>query len=264
MNKPNITNLNKYQQDFSLFIRKNANKKYHAEHLPQKNLHIYAGLIFNNISAALQSCFPICYSISEHSYWDDLVHAFVEEYECDSPMFKDIPEQFLDWLNKKNHQPKIKQLLPIFFTSFAHYEWVEMAISIAPDNNINHKNIKTAENKHNHSWLDVNIIFSDAWTIADYYYDVHLINKEYQPKVKKKQPNYFLIFRNKDGEIKFTLLNPLSTALISILTQHQVNAAQAAEILISQQPQLNKEELLAQANQLLNNLYEQGFILGYS
>ena len=132
------TNLQKYQQNFSLFIRKNANKKYHAKHLPQKNLHIYSALIFNNINAVLKTCFPICYSISEHTYWDNLVHIFIEEYKCESPMFKDIPEQFLEWLNKANH--KIKNSLPIFFIDFAHYEWVEMAIAIAPDN-IDSKNI---------------------------------------------------------------------------------------------------------------------------
>jgi hypothetical protein len=256
MNKPNLS---QYQQDFSLFIRKNANKKYHKEHLPQKNLDIYAGLIFNNINSALQSCFPICYSISEFDYWDDLVHAFIEEYTCASPMFRDIPEQFLEWLNKKNHSKKVKQVLPIYFTSFAHYEWVEMAIAIAPDNNYNQE-IKQVINKHD--WLNTNLVLSDAWTIVDYYYDVHLITKEYQPKVKKKQANYYLIFRNADGGVKFTLLNSLSVNLISMLSQQNLTAEQAIQLLVEQQPSLDKQDLLNTTADLLDNLYEQGFIFG--
>ena len=269
MNKPNPINLIQYQQDFSLFIRKNANRKYHAEHLPQYNLHIYAELVFNNISSALQSCFPICYSIGEHTYWDILVHAFIKEYTCNSSMFRDIPEQFLQWLNKKNHTKKINQLLPIFFTSLAHYEWLEMAIAIAPDNKyigeikkINENNINNDE-KHSQVWLDVMSIVSDAWTIVDYYYDVHLITKEYQPKVKKKQANYYLIFRNQDNGVKFSLLNQLSLSLLSLITQQNLTARQAIDLLVIQQPNLDKDDLLIKTADLLDNLYEQGFIFGY-
>ena len=204
-NNINNIKLKKYQNDFSLFIRENANKKYQPDYLPQKNLHIYAQLIFNNINSSLKACFPICYSISKKNYWEVLVRKFMKEYKCENQMFKDIPEQFLQWLNNQTHKSEIKKLIPVFFIELAHYEWIEMAISIAPDNNTEYKIIENLKTQNNYPWLSTNFVLSDAWTIVDYYYDVHLINKKYQPKIKKEQANYFLIFRDKNAQVKFIL-----------------------------------------------------------
>jgi hypothetical protein len=72
-----------------------------------------------------------------------------------------------------------------------------------------------------------------------------------------------LIFRNQDSGVKFTLLNPLSISIISLITQQNLTARQAVDLLLTQQPNLNKDDLLIKTADLLANLYEQGFIFGY-
>jgi len=248
--------LSQYQQDFSHFIRKNGKKKYHLAHLPQKNAKIYAELIFNNINSCVRVCFPICYAMSKDSYWDDLIHTFIEEFKCYSPMFKDLPEQFLQWL-KVTKNPQIKQVIPKFFYCFAHYEWIEMAIAVALDNKQPFHVIQQKED-----FLNQDIVLTDSWTIVDYYYDVHLINKKYQPVLKKKTANYYLVFRDIKDNVKFMILTPSSVSLISALVNNQLNFKHTIHTILQMQPELAPDLIQESLTNLLYELYNQGMVLG--
>lgn len=89
---------------------------------------LYRELLVANFDAALRACFPLwirCLGESFYMHWRD---AFIAEHACRSPFFRQIPDEFMAYLNL--HQAQLRQTLP-YAPELAHLEWLELALGVA-------------------------------------------------------------------------------------------------------------------------------------
>ena len=96
--------------------------------LDPRRLALYRSLVINNISSFINSSFPVSRSILGER-WQPLIQQFVAQYACSSPLFLDIPAQFLQFFTASYPQGLADKA---FLPELLHYEWVELAVATRP------------------------------------------------------------------------------------------------------------------------------------
>lgn len=117
----NMLDFQRYQLEFTAHIRNpKANKM--PDQVNDVGMAVYREIVFSNVLNSVSACFPVCVQVLGKNAWDKLVRQFFANYQATSPIFKEIPQQFLQFLNTVGN-------LPAYFQQLAHYEWVELAIN---------------------------------------------------------------------------------------------------------------------------------------
>lgn len=172
-----------------------------------RRMAIYRELFYNNIEGFLESGFPVLRRLLDDDTWQTMARDFFVRHRCHSPLFLDIGREFLDYLNEERGERDGD--LP-FMRELAHYEWIELALSIA----------ETEESVPVDSDGDllegIPVASSLAWPLT-YSYPVHRIGPDFQPREPDAQPTYLLAHRDADDEVQFMELNPVSARLFSML-----------------------------------------------
>src|SRR5690606_31251308 len=100
-----------------------------------------------------------------------------------------------------------------FLLELAHYEWVELAVSIqadpAPDDAVDPAGDLLAERP---------VVPPLAWSLA-YDFPVHRIGPEFQPQTPGDTPTFLIVYRTAHDEIKFMELNPVTARLMALLEE---------------------------------------------
>lgn len=220
-----------YQLAFTAHIR---DPKSHAkpDNVLEKRMAVYRESVFNNIVEAVSVCFPVCQNVLGNRKWQRLLRQFVAEYSAESPLFREIPQQFLFFLNSLDSTQVLDLALPPFIKQLAHYEWVELAISSKQTNQSATQITGTDLD------LDDVISLAAASELLAYDYPVHRISARFKPGTIEK--TYFLIFRNSNFEVKFILLNPVTFRLLTLI---QLNPLTGRQALTSLATELNHADL---------------------
>ena len=198
------------QQEFAAYIRDPQNNPAPAD-VKETRMAMYRELFFNNIEGFLSGNFPVLRKILNDLQWYALVQDFFAKHPCQSPYFSQIPEEFLDYLQNERDSPED---LP-FMLELAHYEWVEMALSIAKEDVV-------ANDKDVCNLLNRNIALSPlAWPLA-YQYPVQKISPVFLPVEAPEQATFLIVYRNSEDEVNFIEITPISYRLLEII-QEQVN-----------------------------------------
>ena len=116
------------QHEFAAYIRDPENNPVPAD-VKEQRMDMYRELFFNNIEGFLSGNFPVLRKILNDRQWFALAQDFFAKHPCKTPYFSQIPEEFLDYLQNERDS---SEDLP-FMLELAHYEWVEMALSIAKE-----------------------------------------------------------------------------------------------------------------------------------
>ncbi len=178
--------------------------------IEERRLAIYRELFFNNVEGFLASSFPVLKRLLDEARWLALARDFFARHHCHSPLFLEIPREFLAYLEQERGEPAGD---PPFMRELAHYEWVELALSIAEDTAL-------GEIDPQGDLLAGRPVLSTlAWPLA-YRYPVHKIGPDFQPRQPGEQSVYLLVYRDSDDEVGFIELNPVSARLFALLQEH--------------------------------------------
>ncbi|MES2579646.1 MAG: putative DNA-binding domain-containing protein [Pseudomonadota bacterium] len=193
-----------YQLAFTAHIR---NPKLHPKpaNVVEKRMAVYRESVFHNIFESVSICFPVCQNVLGKRKWRHLIRNFVANYSANSPIFREIPQQFLVFLESITD-------LPPYLKPLAHYEWIELAISSQQTNKL-----ETAESNTELNCLDDVITLAPASALMVYDYPVHTISKRFKSITIEK--TYLLVFRNTSFEVKFIVLNPVTFNLLSLIQE---------------------------------------------
>jgi len=212
----------RYQLAFTAHIR---NPKLHAKpkNVVDARMAVYRESVFNNIFESISVCFPVCQNVLGKRKWRQLIRSFVSDYSADSPLFREIPQQFLAFLDgltlghhKNSDSNEIANQLPPYLKQLAHYEWIELAISSKQTD-------LTKPQVADLNCLDNLIALPNASELLAYDYPVHQISARFKPTNTEK--TYLLVFRNSDFDVKFIVLNPVTFQLLSLIqSQHLVQS----------------------------------------
>ncbi|MBB1089359.1 putative DNA-binding domain-containing protein [Lysobacter sp. SG-8] len=172
--------------------------------IEDRRLQVYRELLFNNVENLLSGNFPVIRRILGPAAWKGLVRAFFRDHRSRTPLFPELPREFLRFLESdpRAHPPWMPEL--------AHYEWVELALQISD-----------AE-------LPVDIdpagdllagqprLSPLAWPLA-YAWPVHRLGPGRLPEAPPEAPTLLLLRREPDGRVRFSELSPLAWRLLARL-----------------------------------------------
>jgi len=243
-----MTALKDYQMAFTRHIRDPQNAS-PPEGVSERGMAVYTEIVFNNIDSSVSACFPVLKKVLGEDIWLGLVREFFIQQPCATPIFREIPEAFLAYINRVSG-------LPPYVQNLAHYEWVELYLAYA-DETIDWSQIDTEA-----YLLDSPVAFVPAMTLLSYDYPVHQISPENIPASPLETPVSMLVFRDADDEVKFVELNQMTAALIEDLQDGQLSARQALIGIASAMAFDDVDAIVDFGFELLRDLKSQGAILG--
>ena len=89
---------------------------------------------------------------------------------------------------------------------------------------------------------------------------MHQIGIENQPSEPSAQPNFLLVYRNADDQVKFIELNPVSARLLELLETGMTGEQAAADIAEALQHP-NADVVNDGARQMINDWLERGILV---
>lgn len=224
------------------------------EGIEERRMDIYRDLFFKNICNFISGNFPVLKSLYRPEAWTTLCRDFYRDYRCHTPLFPELPREFLKYL-QDHRQDQADD--PPFMLELAHYEWVELALSL--------DETETGEinaNPNGDLLNGIPVLSPVAWPLS-YRYPVHRIRADYQPDTAPDQPTHLLVWRQQDFQIKFMQLNETSLRLLQQMKEEPDRSG--LELLTAVAGIINhpKPEVVIEGGKtLLNELREKQVILG--
>lgn len=224
------------------------------EGIEDRRMGIYRDLFFKNISNFLSTNFPVLKTLYHQEAWTTLCREFFKDYRCHTPLFPELPREFLRYL--QDHREAYEDDPP-FMLELAHYEWIELALSL-DESEID--DIKTDPDGDLLNGIPV--LSPLAWPLS-YQYPVHKIRIDFQPEIPPDEATHLLVWRQRDYQVKFMLLNEISLLLLQQLKEQPARSGREILTTIATIIKHPKPEVVIEGGRvLLNELKEKQIILG--
>lgn len=197
------------QYEFAAHIR-NPEKNPKPTDVETRRMAVYSELFYNNVEGFLDSTFPVLRSIMSDAQWHAMARDFFEHHHCKTPYFLEIPEEFLDYLqNERKEHPED----PPFLLELAHYEWVELGLSV------DEHEIPTEGIDPDGNMIEgIPVLSPLAWNLQ-YQYDVHHIDENHQPSTPPEQATCLAVYRNREDEVGFLEINAVTARLLELMQE---------------------------------------------
>lgn len=215
---------------------------------------IYRDLFFNNIRGLLEAAFPVLHSLMSEDSWSGLVRDFMSNHRCKTPLFAELSQEFLGYLEKRQ---SYGTLTPPFMWELAHYEWVELALAVSDVERLDGLVDPNGDLHRKHP-----ILSPLAWPLC-YQYPVHKIDKNNQPNQPGDVATCLLVYRDSSDEISFIEINPLIYWLLNLLqSEDQISGGEALDMVVQQLSPNDPESIRSAGAQFLQALRRRGIIVG--
>jgi len=237
------------QQAFTNYIR---NPRCHPvpDDVPLQRMAMYRELFFNNVESFLSNGFPVLHKILTSTQWTDLVQDFFAHHQSQTPYFSEIAEEFLAYLQNERQTDNDYP----FLLELAHYEWVEMALSISQEQLPPF--IEYIEN-----FAQQTISLSPlAWNLA-YSYPVQKICPAFLPTQPSAEPTYLLVYRDWEDEVRFIETTVITFRLLQIIEeQPAITVEKAVQQVAMEAGQQDSTTFMEAGLQSLQELSEKSII----
>jgi uncharacterized protein len=243
--------LHQQQRAFAGHIRDPQNTPA-PEGVEDRRMAIYRDLFFNNVAGFISSGFPVLKQLYSEQDWERLARDFFVHHRCRTPLFLEIAQEFIDYLQNE-HEPQPED--PPFLLELAHYEWVELAVSV--DDTALPTDVDAQGDL-----LDGRPLLSPlAWPLT-YTYPVHRIGPDFRPQAPG-EPVHLLVYRNPDEEVSFMELNPVTARLLQLIgEQPEASGRQLMQQIADELEHPDPGAVLDGGLQTLEELRSSGVILG--
>ena len=239
----------RYQLQFAGHIRNPAERKqpYVVE---SKRMRVYTEIVFNNLYASVSACFPVARQVLGIRAWRRLVRNFFVQHRCHSPLFRQIPEEFLHYLDGLDEIALAA--LPPFLKQLAHYEWIELALAVA--------DVEAPQVDPEGDLLAEQPVLAPALALLNYDYPVQRISRRFKPTTP--EPVNLLVFRNSADEVRFVELNAVTARLLELLQAGAASGCEALEMVTVELAHPAPQAVVQFGLSILADLRTQGAILG--
>lgn len=245
----NMQTFQNQQRQFLNYLREPSADKVPAGFATER-LSVYVDLLYNKFDESLTACFPVIHNILSKEVWRSLLLDFIARHRCRTPYYRQIPDEFVQYLQQERQQPDDW----LFLAELAHYEWMELHLSIAETQAVEPKPLSEAQ-----LLTDVPI-FAATLELLHYQWPVQAINSHYQPTVAPETSTHILGFRDSRDQVQFIALNPATARLIEYLIKG-MSGQQALELLATEFTHLPLPNLIHYGQQILADLKQQGAII---
>jgi len=173
-----------------------------------RRMQIYRELFYNNVEGFISGTFPVLRQIYSDTDWHALVREYFSRHRSRTPLFHEIPREFLNWLESEHSSNPAD---PPFLYELAHYEWVELALSIAEP-----ASDRTQVDPDGDLLKGIPVLSPLAWHLA-YRYPVHRIGPDYQPQQPGALPTFLVVYRDRDDQVGFLEINAVTKRLLELI-----------------------------------------------
>jgi len=244
----------RYQYDFAAHIR---DPKAHPR--PQgasaRRMKVYNELLYNNLEGFLLACFPVLRKVLGKRRWDRLVRDFFADYRCHTPIFRQIPEEFVRYLKEVRG---LRDGDPVFLPDLAHYEWIELALTVSP------LEIDWSGIERGGDILAGRPVLNPVLALLHYPYPVHRIGPGFKSTREQTQETHILVFRTFEDQVRFIELNPVSARLVSLLQHQEISGKDALLRIADELDHPDFQTVVTAGYAILENLKSEQAILGVS
>jgi hypothetical protein len=219
-----------------------------------RRMAIYRELFFNNLHNLLGSTFPVIKKLHKPDKFRSLIRAFMVQHEAQTPYFLEVPQEFLAFLQDEY---ELQDDDFPFLLELAHYEWVELALSVSEEVN---DTTKVDPDGDLLEGIPVRSVL--AWTYA-YQYPVHRISKDYQPTEPGEAVTFLVVCRKANDDMDFLELNPVTARLLELIEFNEQDSGR--ELLLKLADEINYpdvEALLQHGAEAMQQMRQTGILLG--
>ena len=251
-NKNKLPEFMRKQYEFAAHIR-NPDINSKPEDVEDRRIAIYRDLFYNNVEGFISSGFPILRELYSDTDWHAMIRDFFAHHQCKTPYFLEISQEFLAYLENERNESKD----PAFINELAHYEWVELALSV------DEEEIPTDHIDPNGDLLEgIPVISPLAWLLS-YQYDVQHIGPDYQPDQAPEQITTLVVYRNRQDEIGFLEVNPMTAHLIqSLQLDESLSGKTLLENIAQQLNHSSPDVVISGGLQIMKQLRDVDILLG--
>jgi hypothetical protein len=246
---PALPAFQRYQYAFTAHIR-DPQGVARPRGVPRERMRVYNELLYNNLEGFLLACFPVCRKILGARAWKRLVRAFFSGHRCRAPLFRQIPEEFVQWLARRPVE------VPDYLPHLAHYEWVELAVDTSP------ATVDEGAIARQGDLLTGRPVLNPAAMLVAYPYPVHRIGPRLRPDRPDLTPTRILVFRDDQDRVRFIVLNAVSARLLALLGEGRLSGRAALEAIATELRHPDPAAVVAAGAQVLEDLRAQGAIPG--
>jgi hypothetical protein len=243
-----------FQQQQRQFL--NYLRQPQADRLPAgfslERLAVYVDLLYNKFDESLTACFPVMHSLLSKADWRALLLEFIAEHRCLTPYYRQIPDEFVQYLKQERQHLDDWP----FLAELAHFEWIELQLSIAETEPVTRKSLSDVELLNNVP------VFAPVIQLLHYHWPVQDIGPSFLPSEPPETATHILGFRDSEDQVQFVALTP-ATAKLILLLNNGLTGQQALEAMRGDDlTDAQFLELTRFGQRILSDLHSQGAIIG--
>jgi hypothetical protein len=219
-----------------------------------RRMTIYTELFFNNVEGLLAANFPVIRRLHGDDDWRALVRSFYRDHRSHTPLFTEIAREFIRYLEQRSENGEAD---PPFLLELAHYEWSELALSL------DEADIAAVECDAEGDVLERVPVLSPLARVLAYRYPVHLIGPDFIPGEPAPQPVLLLLTRDRDDEVQFTEIDPLTALLLERLgANRDLSGSAVLDALLIDLDRTHESSLRESGHAILRHLRVREAIVG--
>ncbi|MBI1364179.1 MAG: DUF2063 domain-containing protein [Proteobacteria bacterium] len=185
-----------------------------------RRMGIYRQLFYSNMEGMAARTFPVLKKLLGKEEWHGLFRQFFAGHLCQSPYFRDIPEEFFTWLQTQPVPPERPWQVEL-----AHYEWVELVLEVSEEE---------PQTQRADSYTD-NLTLSPLALPLAYQWPVHRLSPDFMPTEMPVAMTFLLVWRDEVSRVRFMELAPAVARLLQIVaTEQSVKASEALDIVVKE------------------------------
>lgn len=248
-----IPEFQRQQLAFTAHIRDPENVPVPAG-IPAERMAVYTELFFNGLDSQLSGNFPVLRAICSDEKWNGMLRDFLVRHRAHTPLFPEIGLEFLEYL--QNERQASEDDWP-FLLELAHYEYVELAVSISDPE-------VPAHDPNGNLLAGHPVVAPTAWNLS-YQFPVHLVGPEFLPDQPGDQITHLVVYRDRQDEIRFLEINPVTQRLLELLKENPtVSGLDTLKQIASELGHPQPDTVIQTGTALLQDLKERNVILGSS
>jgi len=176
---------------------------------------------------------------------------FIAEHRCLTPYYRQIPDEFLHYPQHERQHPDNWP----FLAELAHFEWIELQLSIAESEPVTKKSLSDAE------LLNHVPVFAPVMQLLYYHWPVQKIGPSFLPSNQTETPSHILGFRDSEDQVQFVSLSPATAKLVLLLSNGLTGQQALQEMNGGDLSDTQFLELTRFGQRILADLHSQGVII---
>jgi uncharacterized protein len=223
------------------------------EGLEDRRMAIYRRLFFGNLDNLMAKNFPVLRRLIDDQAWHELIRAFMAGHRARTPMFTEIGQEFVRFLESGQADAGI----PPFATELAHWEYLETVVRL------HEADLAQIPVDDHASPLDDLPVANPTIRLGVYHWPVHEIGPKFRPTEPLEQAIVLAACRRLDHAVGFMRFNPVTARLVELMGEH--GAGTGRELLTTIASEINvadTEAVIRSGAGMLEKLRDAGFVLG--